>query len=78
MTTGIGTTRCSKATTKTRRVPACVCVWEAKEEIKGFLPKPGLENKNFIEHERGGEGLLAQGRGSGGNQALLCGEKEGG
>lgn len=32
-----------------------MCVWETKHEIKGFLPKSGLENKNFMEHKRGGQ-----------------------
>lgn len=46
-----------------------------KQEIQGILLKLDLENKNFIEHERSGEGLLAQDRSSGGDQVLLCGEE---
>lgn len=41
----------------------------------GISAKTGSWNKNFIEHERSGEGLLAQGRSSGGDQMLLCGEE---
>lgn len=44
-----------------------------KQEIQGFLLKSDLENKNFLEHERSGDGLLAQGGSSGGDQVLLCG-----
>lgn len=67
MTTGLEQHAAPKQQQKPE-VRAHVRVEAVKQEMEAILLKSGLGNKNFIEHERSGEGLLAQGRSSGGDQ----------